>query len=173
MDDIVEYIATAHHRPSSARRAFNRWVNNDLKTAYRQSCDKRIVAYAQKTGFNLSALMQQNNYLASPQKEATMVASQKYTLQESKDKGPFSLVEVQREDGRSVYKYVVEKGKNPAQIVRDFETIVNREGRYASMTENLFSDKTYQNVVSSPVSSRYVGDNIRAGLEVFVLAKPI
>jgi uncharacterized protein YoxC len=178
MDDIVEYIATAHHRPSNARKAFQRWVNNDLKKSYIVSCDKMISGYAKKTAYNLVVLVKTDNnseevYIAKSDNFSQIEVTKKQEIKTNPQRYiMFTPVEINRNDGKSVYSYNVKKGKNPAQIIRDFEEEINKDKKYISMTENLFLNKTYENIVSSPESSKYVGNNIREGMKVYVLAQP-
>lgn len=55
-DDIVSFMATAHHLPNDAISAARRWLDNDARFDYAVSCGPRIAKYAKKTGSNFDAL---------------------------------------------------------------------------------------------------------------------
>lgn len=57
MDEIVQYVATAHHLPVNARKSLKGWINNKFKDSYIDSCwPKTLRLYARKTERNLRAL---------------------------------------------------------------------------------------------------------------------
>ena len=58
-DDIVQFIATAHHAPygpRGAQGAFTRWLTNRARTDYSVSLTGRLVQYGLKTRANLAAV---------------------------------------------------------------------------------------------------------------------
>jgi hypothetical protein len=55
-DDIVKYIATAHHGPTASRTAARRWLDNDANSDYTVSTTGRFTAYSRKTDSNFRAL---------------------------------------------------------------------------------------------------------------------
>ncbi len=60
-DDLVQYIATAHHAPANARVAFKRFIDKGCKKGeFYKSCNKALTLYALKT---------KNNYKAINEKE--------------------------------------------------------------------------------------------------------
>lgn len=55
-DDIVKFIATAHHNPRAAVRAAKYWLDNDADDDFTISCSNKIVGYSRKTDSNWGAL---------------------------------------------------------------------------------------------------------------------
>ena len=55
-EDLVQFIATAHHLPSAAIKAAKRWLSNGCKHDFTRSCSSAIVSYAKKTAVNYVAM---------------------------------------------------------------------------------------------------------------------
>lgn len=55
-DDLFIYCATAHHLPGVARTSAKRWIHNQAKKPFEDSCGRRILQYAKKTRANLSVV---------------------------------------------------------------------------------------------------------------------
>jgi LysM repeat protein len=61
-DDLVGYIATAHHRPGNAITAGRLWLANNCRYDFKRSCDGNILEYAKKTALNFKAMNTNTNY---------------------------------------------------------------------------------------------------------------
>lgn len=57
-DQIVEYIATAHHNPSWARKRAIQWITNDCSKPLINYQGKRLEIYSIKTSTNYEAILQ-------------------------------------------------------------------------------------------------------------------
>lgn len=55
-DDLVQYIATAHHLPAVARGVARKWLNGGAKKDFKQYCGAHLGRYAGKTKSNYKAL---------------------------------------------------------------------------------------------------------------------
>lgn len=55
-EEIVKFIATAHHGPGSARTIAKRWLDNDAGADYTVSCHGRFINYSKKTAANFGAM---------------------------------------------------------------------------------------------------------------------
>ncbi len=55
-DDLVIFVATAHHMPGPALNAARRWLDNKARLPFHVSCGSHLRRYAIKTRANLDAL---------------------------------------------------------------------------------------------------------------------
>ena len=129
-DDIVKFVATAHHAPKYARQAAKRWLDNDAKLDFTVSCSDRIRGYSEKTNANF-------NELYHPTKrELTEFA--KF----SKLEGKFQSTKKKNSEGFEVFKYVVKKGDTPSSISTKFNKENLNQG-------DQFAKTGYGNVVNA------------------------
>lgn len=56
LDELVQFIATAHHLPGPAIKGARRWAANDMKLSLQVSLGPKLRKYADKTQGNLLAL---------------------------------------------------------------------------------------------------------------------
>mgnify|MGYP006277507251 CR=1 FL=1 len=142
-DEIVAYCSTAHHHPAASRRAFAKWVENDMRHPYVISCSKQILSYARKALDNRRAVLQRFD-------------------------GDFREMS---DDTSKGILYTVKEGDTLAGITRKFDEHDMRLGdRYEDLSKNIFKNKTYMNI-RDPGSGQYVGETIRPGQTVMITAE--
>lgn len=55
-EEVLEYLATAHHQPGTAIKIAKRWLDGGTKQDYSVSCNRAMKIYAEKTKANYRAL---------------------------------------------------------------------------------------------------------------------
>lgn len=60
-DQLVEYIATAHHNPTWARKRAIEWIGEDCKKPLLSYQGERLEVYSIKTATNYNAILQNNS----------------------------------------------------------------------------------------------------------------
>lgn len=126
-DDLIKYIATAHHLPAKARKAARNWLANGAKLDYSVSCSSRIRGYADKTGENYSAI-----YGIKPKPKKQKRVSQPL----------FTDLPGTNSDGLEVFRYVVKSKDNLSVIAEKFNEWDLKQG-------DIFDSVGYLNVVTS------------------------
>ncbi|MGM5487375.1 MAG: hypothetical protein ACQESG_00335 [Nanobdellota archaeon] len=158
--DLARYIAVANHHPKDAHKAFQYWAENDAQHDLRVSCSERLLPYIHKTSENLAALSgittRPNPYIPS----GTIPSSQ------------FGGFEKVQDGTHTIFRYIVNSGDHPAEIIRKFDRDDNSSGDfYKDMTPRLFKEKTYMNLVNAPDSKEYVGEELQPGQIIYLRAK--
>ena len=55
-DELIQYIATAHHAPSTAKKDAKQWITGGMTLPYKYYTEGRLLDYAKKTEANLEHL---------------------------------------------------------------------------------------------------------------------
>lgn len=152
-DDIIKYIATAHHLPSVARKAAKRWLDNDVEYDFVVSCSNAIRNYAEKTDSNWHSMYSTEhlalNYLKKSKSKAASAE-------------PFIDSHRKNSKGYNVFNYIVQKGDNPTSISREFN-------KWDEKKKDRFHNTNHSNVVDK--YGTFIGTDIKPGQQLYLLAR--
>ncbi|MBN1386290.1 hypothetical protein JW968_04950 [Candidatus Woesearchaeota archaeon] len=158
-DDIVKYIATAHHMPSHARKAARYWLSNRAENDFTVSCRSSIREYSEKTAANYAAM-----YSAEVNGEVPVVASASQSgsrpgrASDLMSLPGFDYIRT-KPNGTIVLRHIVQSGEWPFGIARDFNNLDDSNG-------NRFAEVAGKDVVD--VRGGAVGDNILPGQKLYL-----
>ncbi len=163
MGEVTQYIATSHHNPKMALQTARRWLDHGTKHPYEQSCNGRLLPYAQKTAANLKALDPQTQYTqASPRPappKRTPKVDQKTALRYERPALQsicgFSQIEGGTKQGQPVFVYDVRRGDTVPGILDQFSDCYHIKG-------------DLRRAVSGPSITT---KNLKSGTRVYVVAR--
>ncbi|MCD6464070.1 hypothetical protein J7L02_00925 [Candidatus Woesearchaeota archaeon] len=150
---FIEFIATSHNNPSSARAAAKRWLDNEAESEYIVSCANSIKEYASKTRNNYSALIGSSSH-----------QSHNFFTRKSKHKtrnNEFRYLRINSE-GKHVFTYKVQSGDYPLKIAKRFN-------EWDSKHSDLYEEAGFKNVVNR--YGRFIG-RVYPSQKVYVVVKP-
>lgn len=133
-EDLVKFIATAHHLPSSAISAARRWIINGCKGDYSLSCTKAIRNYSGKTTTNYVAMQAQTSFDSTERirlPEKTIFA---YTTN-YKEFTEKNNEEKKKKEANS-YTVTVRKGHTLYRIAQENKTSVEKLKQWNNLYDN-------------------------------------